>query len=193
MPVIRDEQSEKKESLFLKYEPENTLILKSHLYKLTFHYLQGEKKSTTCKGEECYFCQSGHDKRNEYNYYVLLNGQLGIMNIKPSVFFAIQAIARASKKETRQMSWLVIKEGQGLDTEYTVSKNDNLTPEEYEKINGEVDSFTDKLTKIMEARENTLAENYDQFKGEVVPVKKEEKVEPVGKATEDVNPDDLPF
>src|SRR3990167_3723196 len=127
MPLVQDEQKEKKESLFLKYEAENILLLKSHLYKINSHYLKDHKSYVICKEKDCGFCDLGHTKRTEYNYYVSLNGQMGILNIKPSVFFAIQAISKASKKETRQISWLVLKSGQGLETEYTVSKDNNLT------------------------------------------------------------------
>lgn len=160
MPVVKDESSEKRESIFLKYEPENLLRLLSHLYKVPFHYLNGLKKSVACREKDCVFCKAGEDKKFEYNYYVSLNGQEGVLNVKPSVFFAIQAISKASKKESRQIKWLVIKEGQGLDTDYTVSKDDNLTVEEFAKVKESLDSYTEKLVKVMKVKEELLERNY---------------------------------
>lgn len=178
MPLVTDELQEKKDTLFLKYEPENILYLKSQLYKILSHYLKGMNKSVACKGKECVFCKNGYDRRIEYNYYVSLNGQLGMINIKPSVFFQIQAIAKASKKETRQMNWLVIKQGQGLDTEYIASKNENLTDEEWEKTKAEVSLYTEKLSALMQTQEVRLEKNYELLKSQATPQKKKETTTP---------------
>jgi len=153
------------------------------LYKLNFHFINEVKKSVACKGDECHYCQAGEQKRTEYNYWVNLNEQDGLLNVKPSVFFAIQQISRASKKDFRQISWLVIKSGQGLDTEYTVSKDETLTADEYKKIKIELDKNTNTLTKLMEVRENKLLESYDEYMGEVSKKPK--------KGNEDINPDDI--
>ena len=192
MPVIIDEQSEKKESLFLKYEPENTLALKSHLYKMFFHYLKKAEKSVACKDRECVFCSSGVNKRTEYNYFVNLNGQDGVLNVKPSVFFAMQAIAKASKKDIKQISWLVIRTGQGLETEYTVSKNDNLTEDEWEKVREEVEEYTERLSKIIESKEAALARTYEEYRGEFQNVISDEEMDEIDKAISEPKEENLP-
>lgn len=176
MGFINDEGKEKRPSLFLKYEQENKLVLKSNLYKINFHYLPDKRKSVSCKGEDCYFCKSGVGQNTEYNYYINLNGQNGVINVKPSVFFSLQSIAKASKKETRQISWLVIKEGSGLDTEYTVSKDENLSKEECEKIQSEIEKFNKELEKAMKSHEEILEKNYTLFC-----------------QSEDINPNDVPL
>src|SRR3989304_2120703 len=118
MPVVKNEQEEKRESQFLKYivgDDGNSLLLKSHLYKIPFHFLPKPiNRSVTCKGDKCSYCEKGFAKRAEYNYMVLLNGEIGFIDIKPSVFFAVQGISKAQKKDIRQMSWTVIKTGAGL-------------------------------------------------------------------------------
>lgn len=163
MPIIEDEQSVKQPSQFLKYEvgeSGNELMLKSRLYKIDVHFLNDVKRSALCKGDGCVFCGNGLKKRSEYNYIVYLNGETGMMDIKPSVFYNVQGISKAQKKDPRQISWTVVKTGQGLDTEYMTSKNDNLSAEDYKLVQDELEATTAKLAKLMEARELSLEENY---------------------------------
>lgn len=175
MPVVKNEQEEKRQSQFLKYrtsEEGNSLRLLSHLYRIDFHYLpEPIKRSVICKGEECSYCKKGHQKRAEYNYLVNLNGEIGLMDIKPSVFFVIQGVSKAQKKDPRQISWTVIKTGEGLNTEYTTSKDDNLEKAEYDALNKELDANTDKLTVIMEKKEEQLKQAYVEYESRVTPVK----------------------
>lgn len=203
MPLITNEQGEKKESLFLKYEPENNLIIKSHLYKTVSHYISSIKKNVACHEEDCAYCLKNYRKRVEYNYFVFLNGQDGVMDIKPSVFFSINAIERAAKKDKRQMSWLVIKSGQGLDTTYTVSKDDNLSKEDWDRAESEIPTFDAKLDKLMSVRETKLEEAYQQNL-DVPTIEIKEKVDSLQEEQkelsksglndeEEVNPDDIPF
>lgn len=166
MPIIKDEQKVKRDSQFLKYsvgENGNSLILKSHLYKVDGHFLNSVKRSVICKGDECSYCQKGFQKRSEFNYMVLLNGETGFIDIKPSVFFAIQGISKAQKKDIRQISWTVIKTGEGLKTEYTTSKDDNLDKETFDKAMTEIDENTEKLSQVMTKHENQLIENYSMY------------------------------
>lgn len=206
MPIVDNEQSVKKESLFLKYElgeGGNELMLKSKLYQIRFHFMNDIKKSVACIGEGCVFCANAYQKRSEYNYWVYLNGQIGMMDIKPSVFFAIQGISKAQKKDPRQISWTVIKTGQGLDTEYTTSKNDNLTPEDFAQVETEVSANTDKLSQMMVKREEQLARNYDMYKAQAKPQGKKPAPKPETTQAEpplpeeptgtDVDPDEIPF
>ena len=170
MPVVKNEQEVKRESLFLKYltgDQGNSLKIKSHLYSIPFHYLNQFKKSVLCKGKECSYCSKGFQRRTEYNYYVLLNGDLGVMDIKPSVFFAIQGIVKVQKKDPRQISWTIIKKGEGINTEYTTSKDDNLTQKEFDQVNAEVEANTEKLTQIMLKREEQLYNQYSEFEPQV--------------------------
>lgn len=163
MPFVKNESEEKRDSAYLKYEAENNLVLMSNLFKIEFHFLPGIKKSVSCKGKDCSYCASGTRKNAEYNYYVNLNGNEGALNIKPSVFFSIQGLSKAMKKETREIKWIVLKEGQGLDTEYTVSKDENLDKEAYKKIVDSIEEVNKKLQQLMVNREKQLEENYQEY------------------------------
>lgn len=140
------------------------MIIKSNLYKVTSHYIKALNKFVACHKENCNYCEKGFQKKTEYNYFVKLNGTDGIMDIKPSVFFAINAIEKISKKDKRQMSWLVIKTGSGLDTEYTASKDEALTDKQSEK---ELSELNSKLESLMTAREFKLEEDYEALKSQV--------------------------
>lgn len=187
MPLITNEQEEKKDSTFLKYEAENNLIIKSNLYRIASHYLKGANKFVACHKEGCAYCAQGIQKKIEYNYFVNLNQNEGIIDIKPSVFFAINAIEKASKKDKRNIIWLVLKSGSGLDTEYTVSKDENLTPEDIKKSEAELETFNEKLAKLMTEREKRLEEEYKLNLQD----EPEDKNDDSGK--DEVNPDDVPF
>lgn len=162
MPLVTEEQKEKREGNFLKYEAENLLEIRSNLFKVEGHYLKADNKFVACHKENCYFCEVGVQKNIEYNYFVNLNGNTGVMNIKPSVFFNINAIEKASKKDKRDISWLVIKTGSGLDTEYTVSKNENLEKKLTEK---EIEENNKKLADLMKVKENQLEVAYKELSG----------------------------
>ena len=200
MPMIleeQQEQQEKRESTFLKYESENILIILSNLYKIDSHYVKSINKFVACHKDNCQYCDYGLQKKAEYNYLVNLNGKEGIMDIKPSIFFNINAIERISKKDKRHISWMVIKTGSGLETEYTVSKDDNLTSEDIEKTNEKLEENNKKLAKIMIEREKRLEE---EFKKNLKEADIEErgddssKYEGLTKDEEEVvNPDDVPF
>jgi hypothetical protein len=180
MGIIKNEQDVKQDSLFLKYEvgdSGNELMLISHLYKIDRHFLPTQKKSVLCLGDKCQFCSEGLKKSSEFNYMVLLNGGIGVMDIKASVFYNIQGISKAQKKDPRAISWTVIKTGEGLGTEYTTSKNDNLTSDQFEKVNDDLEANTDKLSKLMIEHEKQLKTNYN----ELVDVMKDE-----------VDPNDVP-
>jgi|SRR5882724_11431913 len=212
MPLIKNEQDEKRNSQFLAYESGdtgNSLILKSHLYKVVGHFLKAVNRSVICREDECAYCAAGYPKKFEYNFWVFLNGQLGFLEIKPSVFFDIQKVSKAQKKDIRQISWTVIKTGDGLATAYTTSKEDNLDPEDYQRALDELDENTQKLVVAMEKHEVDLSDNYVQYlttiRSQVKPVVSKEtapltptKIEgavnaqaPIPDTT--VNPKDIPF
>lgn len=156
-----DEQKEKQEGTFLRYDAENTLVFKSNLYKVTSHYIKSLNKFVACHKADCVYCGKNYQKKVEYNYLVVLNGQEGVLDIKPSVFFAINAIEKLSKKDKRQMSWLVLKSGSGLQTEYTASKDETLSDTQSEKDLAECNK---KLEGLMSARELKLEEEYEANK-----------------------------
>lgn len=188
MPVVKNEQDEKRQSQFLKYvvgEDGNLMLLLSHLYRIDFHFLpKPTNRSVSCKGDKCSYCEKGYDKRAEYNYRVNLNGEEGYIDIKPSVFFAIQGISKAQKRDPRSISWTVIKTGADLATKYVTSKDDNLAKEDFEKINKELNNNTEKLTVVMLKHEADLDKNYSDYEANTkkVEVKKvaTEEDPPVG-------------
>lgn len=166
MGIVKNEQDVKRETQFLSYNPGddgNSLVLLSHLYKIDTHFIKQVSRSVICKGDTCAYCAGGFQKRAEYNYMVMLNGETGFIDVKASVFFNIQGIAKAQKKDTRQMSWTVIKKGEGLKTEYTVSKDDNLSKDDYQKTLDSLDKNTERLTVLMEKREAELNANYSEY------------------------------
>lgn len=214
MPVIRDEQNVERTSKFLDYEVGdlgNLLILKSHLYRIDSHFLDSVKRSVECRGDECLYCAAHYPKRSEFNYMVFLNGNTGFIDIRASVFFAMQSVAKAQKKDMRQMSWTVIKKGEGLKTKYTTSKDDNLGKEDYEDLLKVLDANTLELEGVMERHEADLASNYTQYMSEIreqaKPIKKtapgkkgeqqtestEEEVSENTNPDQEVDPNDIPF
>lgn len=168
MPLITDEQAVKQESLYPKYDKTNRLILLSNLYKIKFHYLDNVSQSVLCKGkDECGFCEAGkYPAKDEFNYFVNLNGQKGIMNIKPSVFFSLNELEEATGKDKRHVKWLILKSGEKLNTKYTVSKDDNLTAEEIAENEENLLINNEKLGQAMTRREEVLEEKYNQYSQE---------------------------
>jgi len=181
MPLIKDEQDVKKTSQFLKYESGeegNTLIIKSHLYQINSHFIKSVSRSVECRSEECLYCQAGYQKRTEYNYMVFMNGQDGFIDIKPSIFFAIQGIARAQKKDVRQISWTVIKKGEGLNTDYITSKDDNLSDGDYKNLLENLEENTNKLVAAMQRHEEDLSSNYTTYMTDIRAQKESGSVDP---------------
>lgn len=209
MPLVKNEQDVKRNSQFLDYETGdsgNLLILKSHLYQISSHFIKSENRSVACKEEECAYCEANYPKKTEYNYLVFLNGDTGYLDIRASVFFAMQKITKAQKKDMRQMSWTVIKKGEGLATKYITSKDDNLAPEDYEKVQQELHDNTGRLVQAMERHEEDLNDNYYKYIGSIkyqgTPKIKagNSKTEPdtavseeAAQPEQDVNPEDVPF
>lgn len=204
MPVVENEQDVKAKSQFLDYEAGdgNSLILLSKLYKLDSHWLESQRKYVACRAEECIFCDNGYEVGTEFHYMVDLNGKKGFMNIKGSVFFAIQKVSKAQKKAPRQISWTVIKTGEGKQTRYVTSKLDNLEESDYQEILDNLDANTDKLTAVMSKQEEKHDQNYvdcytlarPQVKKGKPPVESEQKQLGKEDPTEpEVGPDGMPF
>ena len=201
MGLIKDESTVKPQSQFLKYEAGeigNTLILKSHLYELKTHFLKSVSRSVECRAandDGCLYCSANYPVNREFRYLVFLNGQKGFIDIKGSVFFAIQRIAKAQKKDTRSISWTVIKEGDGLQTKYTVSKDDNLSKEDWAQLEAELDDNTKKLVMAMEIEEEKLSSNYAEFIDKIKEQapQKQKAAATSSTADTDVDPDGIPF
>lgn len=202
MPIVDNEQDVKKESLFLEYETGdmgNTLILKSKLYRIPKHFLKAVSQSVLCIGEDCLYCAANYESGTEYNYKAFLNGKVGFLDIKASVFFAIQKTCKAQGRDARSASWTVIKKGEKLGTRYTTSKNDNLAPEDIKQAQAELEANTKQLVDVMAKQEEKLLDNYGAYAKEIreqqTPQAKEQFATE-GKPQADpefVDPEEIPF
>jgi hypothetical protein len=164
MPMITNEQSEKKANDYVKLDKENTVTLLSNVYKVESHYVQEKKRSVACKGEGCKICAEGkYKKRAEYYYVANVNGIEGILRLPASSFFDMNKIEGMTKKDKRSYSWLIIKEGEGLDTRYTTSKDEPIADA------APVEKNNEKLEKIMTLYEKGLNERYNEQPGEDFP------------------------
>lgn len=190
-PLVDNEQSVKRPSDWLKYEAENTLMLLSNVYIVKSHYVKAEGRSVACMGDTCKICQDGKNKpTSEYYYVVLLNGQKGILNVKATPFFDMNKIEKIKKKDKRHFTWLVYKEGDGMDTKYTTSKDDEI-PEDQMTSKTELRKNNDHLTDVVSAHEKNLVERYNEMFG-LAPVKTEGDTVAVT-PEENVDPDTIPF
>lgn len=187
MTLVTDEQTIKAPSEFLKLDKENSVLLLSNVYMTKSHYLQDKKKSVACHGlkEGCHYCKKT-PPRHEYYYFAMVNGEKGILRIPGGVFFSMNQLEKVMKggKNKRDYSWIILKEGEGLETKYTCSKDEpipegEVKPEEIEKNNETLS------TKIREY-EARLEKNHQLFLADTTPTG-----EPDG--SEDVNPSDIPF
>ena len=110
MPMVTNEQDEKKPSTFLKVEDKSKLTLLSNLYKIPTHYLRARKVSVICKGsDECFFCQNGHKPRVEFYYWGNVDGDEGIVQVPASVFFALNEQERVLGIDKRDSVWVISK------------------------------------------------------------------------------------
>lgn len=161
MPLVTDEQTVKPESDYVKLEKENTVTLLSNVYHLTSHYLKDKKKSVICKGKECAYCALKIPPRREYYYFADVNGARGLLRLPAGVFFSMNQLEKVMKnnKSKRDWTWTVLKEGEGLETKYTCSKDEPIKEPEDTTANNKY------LEEKIGAYENRLNENYDLFKG----------------------------
>lgn len=187
---IIDEKSlnqkiKKESSDFLSFEEgNNVLILQSKSGNLATHFIKS-KGSLACKGEDCFYCKSGSQKRREIYYMAKLNDNEGILRLPLSVFLSIVKLVESGQYEgvenPRQAKWLVIKTGKGKETRYTVSFIKSI-PENEE----EVAKKTEELTKFLKRFWESLVKKYDsslEIKDEEMEIENEEKVDP----------EDIPF
>jgi hypothetical protein len=184
MGLITDEQTVKSPSEFLKLEAENDVALLSNVYQIKSHWINSQKTSVACLGEKCSLCAGGQKFRMEYYYFGSVNGEKGFVRIPATVFFTMNKVESFLKKkdpkiDKRSYSWLVMKSGEGRDTEYATSKNDLV------KIDmKEIEENNEKLVKVMSGYEKRLKERLEK----VLTVE-----ESSDQHSEDVDPSDIPF
>lgn len=158
MPLVTNEQSIKRPSLFLKIEDGCKVILKSNLYKIVTHYLKKKNSSVLCLGDKCHFCSDKNPPRQEYYYYGLINGEKGLIRVPPSCFYDMNKAEKLLKKTKRNFEWIISKEGSGKKTRYSVVRGEDI------KVNKEeIEENNKKLTELMQKQEGTLRAKHDQF------------------------------
>lgn len=185
MPLITEEQKEKAKGQFLKLEDKARFTLFSNMYKLITHFLEDEKMSVLCQEEdECKFCKYGHKATTQYYYFAKVNEDEGIVRIPASVFFQLNEQERVTGKDKRNSVWIISKKGTGIETKYTVAKDDNAgTP------SISLEDANEKLGKAMLANESVLQQNYKSKMSMFV--EDDKKVKQA--TTEYVDPEDVPF
>lgn len=158
MPLISDEQSERRPSQFLKLEDKAKLTILSNLYKVKTHFLQGQKVSVKCVGEDCYFCSAGVKARMEFFYFGKVNDVEGIVRVPASVFFQINESERVLEMDKRQSVWVVSKKGSGLETEYGVARGKDAGESSLE-----LSQANAKLTQVLDPYTKNLEDKYKEY------------------------------
>lgn len=174
--IVFEEQTEKRQSQFIKLEDKSKVILYSNLYKTKTHYLKAQNTSVACGGDNCKFCGEGNKPRMEYFYYGNVNDEEGIVRVPASIFFAMNEAERVLEIDKRDSIWVVSKKGSGLDTEYGVARGKEAgTPAiSLEEANS-------KLAKVLDIYVKNLEQKYAEFSKGII------EGEP------EVNPEDVPF
>ena len=164
MPLATDKQEGKMKgrSDFLdKFQDGDKLIVKSNLYHVDSHYLQGQKVSVICKGDECFFCGEGVDFRKEYLYIVeRLRGEdkeAGVARVPASVFFDMNKNEKLLKKSKREFQWIIGKEGEGKKTRYSTVRGEDV-----KVVDKEVKENNEKLEKAGDSYSKYLKDQYGE-------------------------------
>lgn len=126
MKIVVDETSivKKQATKFLKIEEKTTLVqLLSNVCVLETHWIANQKTKVLCVGNGCVACKRGVLKRKEYLYYAKINNQEGLLRVPGSVFFDMNAIEDATKRKKQLFIWMIVKQGSGKETRYSVSKH----------------------------------------------------------------------
>lgn len=167
MPLQKEEQKVRNPSDFIKLEDGDILVIQSNVFELTSHFLQAEKTGVICGGDGCYFCEQKLSQRREFFYFGMVNGVQGVIRIPATVFYSlngqerlIQKNVKNKGKDKRDYGWIIGKTGSGLDTEYSVSKDDVV-----DRLNDlEIDENNLKLVKACEKYQAGL----EQKAGEII-------------------------
>lgn len=159
MPLQKEEQKVRNPSDFIKLEDGDVLVIQSNVFELTSHFLQAEKTGVICGGDGCYFCEQKLSQRREFFYLGKVNDSVGIIRIPATVFYSLNGQERSVQKnpknkgkDKRDYGWIIGKTGSGLDTEYSVTKDEAVErPSELE-----MDENNNKLVKACEKYEAGL-------------------------------------
>lgn len=193
MPIVTDEQTEKRPSNFIKLEDKSKFIILSNLYKIKTHFLKAQNTGVLCKGDTCLFCQKGQQARMEYFYYGLVNEEEGVVRVPASVFFALNDQERVLEIKKRDYIWIISKKGTGLDTEYGVARG-----KEAGAPSISLEEANKKLSALQENYAKGLERKYLEQTGQGAATDLEDAPnidtdEPKKPANEDVDADDIPF
>jgi len=207
MPILDNEEEVQKPKQstsdeFLTVQNKDIVTIKSKVYHLRSHWLEGKKTSASCAGEGCAFCKKGLNFRNEYHYFVSIERKdekgapvtlEGFARIPASSFFDMNEISKAMGKTKRDMKWLILKSGKDKETRYTTSPMGEVEPLPDDVL----EDNTQRLSRVKVAYEQKLIDKYNELTQVEKPVvtKPEKEVEPVDEpnGTEDVDPSDIPF
>lgn len=163
MPFINDEQGEKKQSIYLVIEDKSKVHLLSRLYKLQTYFVPSIKKSVW--GEDIVPKAEAEPncRRNvEYIYWGIVDGQEGIVRLKPSIFFAINEAEKVLGMDKRGMEFIVGKQGSGMNTKYSVTRGRDIPTTE-----SQVEDANKKLAEQMPKYEKQLKQNLADYLGQV--------------------------
>ena len=161
MPIVTNEQSEKRPGLFLKIEDKSRIVLHSNLYKVLTHWIERDKKTIGCPGsDKCVMCKGGVTNRTEFNYWGSVSGETGVVRVPAGIFFAMNEAERLLGIEKRDVEWVISKKGEGKATKYNTVNGRAVT----EKM--DVTEANDKLTKGMTTYEAGLMRKYQEHTGD---------------------------
>src|SRR3990167_4045179 len=99
MPLQTEEQNEKKPSLFQKLENKNIVILRSNVYIVQSHFIKSINRTIACYEDKCKIDHAVILPRKEYYYFGLINDTEGVVRLPGTVFFDMNAIEAATKKD----------------------------------------------------------------------------------------------
>lgn len=153
MKIIIDETSivKRQQIKFLTFEEKTTIVqLLSNVCVLKTHWLPNKKTKVLCVGEKCVVCSYKVPIKKEYVYYAKINGQEGMLRVSSGVFFDMNAIEDATKTKKQDFLWMIIKQGTGKETRYSVLKHADVSQkanleEGNQKLLGEMQEYEQAL------------------------------------------------
>jgi len=138
--LIKDEQTVKAPSQFLKVKDGSEVVLQSNLIAIVTHFIRNKSMSVICAADNCYFCSKGMRFRNEYFYIGNVDKERGIIRLPASIFYSMNKDEKVLGKSKRMFEWIISKEGEGLKTKYSVTRGEDIKEDakEVEKNNKEL-------------------------------------------------------
>lgn len=166
MPLVTNEQKEKKEGQFLRAEDGDIVQLMSNLYKVVSVYVKEKKTSVAFLSEDSEAVVEGGSINKEFYYFAKVKRPdaevSGIYKLPASCFFAMNDNEKKLKKSKRAFEWIIGKTGAGLQTKYTTVRGENVK----EPTKAEMEVFNDKLSKALTAYEKNLINKYRENFGD---------------------------